>query len=301
MKKIKGLNVLERKDFERFAPSFYAEAPKSTMSGQYAFLNSRDIAKQLWQAGWMPTYAREKRSNKIENRGFNKHIVRFSHPDFVNRNGDRIELVSVNSHNGLSSYQFYAGVFRLVCTNGLIVQSSNLGNFRVIHKGNIQEQVAAAINGIAENAASIAGSIEDMQAIELTPNEQNVFATSAHEYVYGENDYHPIKPERLLNARRRIDQSNDLWTTYNVIQENLLKGGLRGYNRQTHRRVTTRTITSIDKDVKLNKALWAMAEQLKEHKQIVVNTDGSETEVTATKPSTDNDFKSLLDKVVANT
>jgi len=272
MKQVKGLQVLERRDFERHCPSFYAERPKSNLTDRYTFLNSRDIAVQLWENGWLPTFAREQRSNKPTNRGFNKHLVRFSHPDFKTVDGDRIELVSVNSHNGVSAYQFYCGVFRLVCTNGLIVQTSNLGSFRVIHKGDIIEQVQTAIDGISSNAKMVAGSIEDMKAIELTPDERGVFASVAHEYVYGQEtdeDYNPpIRPDRLLTTRRHIDSNkNDLWTTYNTVQENLLKGGLRGYNRQRRRRATTRRITSITKDIKLNKALWTLAERLKDHKK----------------------------------
>lgn len=267
MKTIKGLQVLEEKDFNHFCPSFYATAPKSDRSERYQFINSRDIAVELWNKGWFPTYAREQRSNKAENRGFNKHLVRFSNPDFTTTDGDRIELVSVNSHNGISAYQFYCGIFRQVCTNGLIVMTSDMGRFSVLHKGDIIKQVHSNIKMIADNASMVSGSIDEMKAIELTPDEQGVFASAAHKYVYDETEKAPISADRLLYARRSYDQSPSLWATYNRVQENIIKGGIRGYNRDKRRRVTTRTITSIDKDIKLNKALWQLAEQMKEIKQ----------------------------------
>lgn len=268
MKNIKGLNVLTAEDFNRVCPSFYAEAPKHDVSDRYAFLNTREIAVQLWDQGWMPTYAGEQRANKLENKGFTRHTVRWSNPDF-NLGNERIELVGVNSHNRSAAFAFYCGVFRMVCANGMITQSADYGQFKVKHVGDIESQVQEAIDGIAQNANLIAGNIDTMKAIELTPDEQGVFARTAHTYIYGDNTA-PIEPERLLTARRIEDKGNDLWSTFNRVQENVLKGGLRGHirNPRTGRigRRTTRPVKSISKDVKLNKALWSMAEELKAFK-----------------------------------
>ena len=267
MKNINGLMVLEKSDFLKHCPSFYAEQPHDRMSERYTFLNSREIAVQLWNNGWYPTMAREMRSNKKENRGFTKHLVRFSNPHFVTTSGDRIELVSVNSHNGVSAYQFFCGVFRLVCSNGMIAQTSDLGSFRVLHKGDIVQQVQMAIDGISNNASLVAESMQDMQTIELTPNEQGIFASAAHAYLYDEPEAAPIRPQSLLIPRRTVDDKSDLWSVFNRVQENALKGGLKGFNHETRRRVKTKKLTSIDKDIKINKALWQLAEKMREMKK----------------------------------
>ena len=241
MKIIHGLKVLETHDFDTWCPSFYATAPKSDVSDQYAFLNTRDIAVQLWKAGWMPTYAREARSVDLSNRGVTKHIVRWSHKDYV-LDGERIELVGVNSHNRASAFIFMAGIFRMVCANGIISQTSDFGSFRVIHKGDIVEQVQEAITGISDIAGKLSGKISEFKEIELTPNEQDIFAHTAHSFIYQDPASAPITPDQLLKPRRYADAydinawgydnrpKEDLWTTFNVIQENPLKGGLRGVN-----------------------------------------------------------------------
>ena len=258
MKNINGLNVLETSDFTRLCPSFYATAPVAKASDQYAFINTRDIALQLWKEGWMPVYAKEQRSNKRENRGFTKHVVRWAHKDYRTSDGDRIEIVGTNSHNLSARFNFMAGIFRLVCSNGLIIQTANMGSFSVIHKGDIVEQVQEAVSGIAANAAKVSARIDDMKSIELSPEEMNLFALSAHKYVYGEEtDKAPVAPVKLLSTRRSVDAKSDLWTVYNRVQENVIKGGLRDYRRS---RRSTRRITSITKDVKLNQALWTLAE-----------------------------------------
>lgn len=66
---------------------------------------------------------------------------------------------------------------------------------------------------------------------------------------------------QILAPRRRQDESDDLWTTYQRIQENLLKGGLSGRTAQG-KRTHTRAVNGIDGDVKLNRALWVMAENM---------------------------------------
>lgn len=270
-----SLKVLEQADFEKFCPSFYATSPKNDVSDRYAFLNTRDIAVQLWNAGWMPVYARESRAIDPSNRGFTRHVVRWANKDYQ-VDGERIELVGVNSHNRAAAFTFMAGIFRLVCSNGLITQTSDFGSFKIRHIGDIGDQVSEAISKIAANANTLAGKIGQLKDIELSPVQQDAFAAGAVGYVYDEPETAPIKAVDLLNPRRGNDSQdgsynrfgsnqakNDLWTTYNVVQENLMKGGVRGRNAKG-KRMRTRQIKSIDKDVKLNRALWIMAETMAE-------------------------------------
>lgn len=67
--------------------------------------------------------------------------------------------------------------------------------------------------------------------------------------------------QQILSPRRWQDESNDLWTTYQRIQENLIKGGLSGRSAKGGR-THTRAVRGIDGDVKLNRALWVMAEAM---------------------------------------
>lgn len=262
-----GLKVLERADFEKFCSSFYAVAPKSDVSEKYAFINTRDVAVQLYKMGWMPVFAREARTIDPSNKGVTKHIVRFAHQD-LRVGGERIELVAVNSHNRASSLQISAGVFRQVCSNGLVVQMSNLDSFSIRHIGNIEAQVHEAVQMVAENAGQISGSIKKFKDIELTLNDQHIYALAAHSYLYPDADKEnpaPIYPEQLLRPRRSYDRGDNLWLVYNRVQENIMKGGVLGKNSKGGR-MRTRAIKSIDKDVKLNKALWVLADAMAKQK-----------------------------------
>lgn len=81
-----------------------------------------------------------------------------------------------------------------------------------------------------------------------------------------------VAPRALLKARRDADEGSDLWTTFNRVQENAIRGGLDDhrparFDQERQRQVParslrTRPVKSIDGDVKLNKALWTLAEEL---------------------------------------
>ncbi|MGG6549144.1 UNVERIFIED_CONTAM: DUF945 domain-containing protein, partial [Prevotella sp. 15_C9] len=70
---------------------------------------------------------------------------------------------------------------------------------------------------------------------------------------------------QLLRPRRFDDRESDLWSTFNRVQENLVKGGLDG-RTANGRRQRTRPVQGIDQNVRLNRALWLLAEGMRELK-----------------------------------
>lgn len=64
--------------------------------------------------------------------------------------------------------------------------------------------------------------------------------------------------------KENISNLDDLWTVYQRLQENLIKGGLSGRNAKGER-ARTRSVNGIDGDIKLNQALWVMTEKMYEH------------------------------------
>ena len=56
----------------------------------------------------------------------------------------------------------------------------------------------------------------------------------------------------------------------NVVQENVIKGGIRApYNPRATRRSSMRSVKGIDQDVRLNRALWQLAERMAELKGVL--------------------------------
>lgn len=251
------------------APAAGALMPHQDVSEKYDFVSTLQTIDLLKSVGWQPVEAKQSKV-RLENKdGFQRHMIRFAMPELTFSSDERVDLVLYNSHDRGCAFNLIASIWRKICGNGLMV-SSDLFNFSHKHIGFDGEAFVKSAFQIAEGSAEIAEQVNDMKLIELSPDERGVFARAAHGLVYDEPDEAPIRPERLLRERRYDDLGKDLWTTFNVIQENLIRGGLRGRKRGSNgrmRNATTRPVKAIDRDVKLNKALWTLTEGMAELKK----------------------------------
>lgn len=246
-------------------PSVFGEQKHENTSDKYAFISSRNVLNTLWKEGFAPVFAAQRAFRDESKRETTKHIIRLRRRDELGLPApESNEVVIVNSHDTGSSFQLFNGRFRLVCGNEMILGDMD-DEFRVRHVGDIMSSVVENVGAIARKAVETSQFIDRMKTIELTPNERGVFAQSAMTLKFDNNVEMPFNPEKLLSLRRWEDNKKDLYTTFNVVQENLVKGGIQHRNKAGNR-TTTRPIKSIDKDIKLNKALWQLTKAMMELK-----------------------------------
>jgi len=161
-----------------------------------------------------------------------------------------------------------AGVFRFICCNGLVVGKVS-NDIRIPRKGNVQDDVIEGAFRVLDDFEAVSASTSDMKALQLRPAEEHAFATAALALRYGERgDGQPAAPitiEQLTEPRRIEDVGPSLWSTFQRVQENALRGGLPGRSVQG-RRMQTRAVGSIDRSVSLNQALWVLAEEMRKLK-----------------------------------
>lgn len=255
------LSVVHQQLFDK-APSIFAATPYHAMSSKYTFIPTIDIVDALSKQGFTPAKVMESRTRKAEKAGFAKHMIRFRNSDILPQKGDLIpEIVLTNSHDGSSAFQISAGLYRLVCSNGLTVGNDQM-MVRQRHSGRIDDIIEGVFSVIDEMPA-VLETAKEWQGINLTDPQRIAFARSALPLRWdgGENENYPVSPERLLMPRRPADNSADLWTTFNVVQEKLIKGGVRMQSSDGRRR-NSRTIKSVSEDQRLNKSLWKLASEL---------------------------------------
>jgi hypothetical protein len=167
-------------------------------------------------------------------------------------------VVFLNSHDGTSAYQLRIGIFRVACTNGLIVSRGAFPAYCVPHRGNVVDDVIAGALQVSERFGSLAEQVERMERRQLSNDEQIQFAERALTLRFPDQTTTGIAPSQLLACRRPEDAGDDLWSALNKVQEALLRGGL--VRHSVGGRVTrTRRITSIREDVRLNSRLWDLA------------------------------------------
>jgi hypothetical protein len=130
--------------------------------------------------------------------------------------------------------------------------------WRVMHRGDVVRDVVCAAFRISERFEVLATAVERMERTVLDAGQRLEFAAEALALRFPNDLEGAVEPSRLLVTRRPEDAGNDLWRTFNVLQENLLQGGI--LRRSASNRLTrTRRITAIGEDVRLNSALWEMA------------------------------------------
>ena len=254
---------LSNDDIARVAPSIFAEEAHDSRSERYLYIPTIDVLDALRAEGFEPFMACQTRVRNEAKREHTKHMLRLRHADSI-MDKEANEIILLNSHDGSSSYQMMAGIFRFVCANGLVIGDCTIDQ-KVRHsgKGDVISDVIEGAYQVLDQFDSINDHRESMKQIKLRPEEQEVFANAALSYRYDPKDGPaPVTSRQLLNARRVEDYDNDLWTTFNRVQENSIKGGLRGRNKQG-RRATTRAVGGIDQDVNLNRALWVLAQEMR--------------------------------------
>ncbi|MEX6059340.1 DUF932 domain-containing protein [Enterobacter hormaechei] len=167
------------------------------------------------------------------------------------------EIILLNSHDGSSSYKMIPGMFRQVCSNGLVAWK-DFGEIRVPHKGDIVGQVIEGAYTVLKTFDAVDENIDLMKSIQLTLPEQRLLGATAWNLNTMENQRRLHRSKLLTLAVCSTEA--DLWTTFNVVQENVIRGGIRG-RTEKGKMTRTREVTGIDGDIKLNQVLWKMAEE----------------------------------------
>jgi hypothetical protein len=240
----------------------FAEGAHASRSARYAYIPTIEILQGLQREGFQPFFAAQSRCRTEGKSAFTKHMLRLRHAAQVNTKGEANEVILINSHDGTSSYQMLAGTFRFVCHNGMVC-GDIVQDVRVKHSGRAREDVVAGAFEVLDGFTRVVESTEAMKALTLNDGEQIAFGRAALALRYDDPAQpSPVQPEQVIQPRRFEDRGADLWAVFNRTQESLVRGGLRGVNARGQR-TTTRAISSIDADVKLNRALWILAEEMK--------------------------------------
>jgi len=250
------------------APSIFAPGKHQSRSDRYAYIPTIEVLRGLRKEGFEPFMVAQSKSRIAGKTEYTKHMIRMRHAGLLSYMPEANEIILINSHDGASSYQMLAGVFRFVCCNGLVCGSVS-NDIRIPHKGNVQDEVIEGAFRVLDDFEAVDASTDAMKSLTLNRDEERAFATAALALRYGEGSEGqppaPITAQQLVEARRPEDLGHTLWQGFNRVQENALRGGQPGRSTQG-RRVRTREVGSIDRGVSLNRALWVLAEEMRKLK-----------------------------------
>lgn len=262
--------ALTEDDLYRVAPSIFATVAHDSRSSRFTPIPTIEILRGLAKEGFQAVAARQTPVRDESRRDFTKHLIRLRRieDDHKFRVGDTIsEVLLKNANDGTSLYELLAGLFRIRCMNSLVAQTGTLEELKIKHSGDIKGKVIEGTYEVMKVARQALDAPASWGEVRLSLEERKILAGSARVIRFGDAEGNvdtPISVDQLLQPRRAEDMPGDLWTTWNVVQENVMKGGLSGtrINGHKRRRITTRAVQGIDGSVSLNRALWLLGQRM---------------------------------------
>ena len=252
-----------------FAPSILTETsdPTSTNTASFATIPTLLPLQALMREGWNVHEVRQTLTKQPDRRAYAKHLIRLRHPDTtsISTQDEQSEVILINANNGTQSYRMMQGVIRFLCDNGLIAGDITADK-RIVHSrpSTIVDRVLEASFALIEEAPRTHQQVTSFKSIELSAPEARALAEAALELRWPRDPDTNLPttkhtPQDLLTVRRQQDLDPSLWTTFNVIQENLLEG---------HTRKRIRSVSSVSANVALNRSLWTLATKMAEIKGV---------------------------------
>ena len=264
-----GLDGYLTKDqIRNSAPLIFAEQPTNPdVSSKYLFVNTETIIDDLEKLGWLPVQAAQRKARKKEGTIFSKHMVAFQNPEIkiTSKDGDDAypRILLTNSHDGMQAFKFSVGIFRLVCSNGLVVADEQFSDFKIKHKGYSFEELRNVVRQAVEDLPNRVKVMNDMKSRILTVTEKRKLAIDAMLIRAGVNtlQYDEETIDEILEPKRKEDKGDDLWRVFNVVQEKITQGDFHAALTGAKVR-KVRKIKSFEKDMKVNKELFKLATNL---------------------------------------
>lgn len=259
-----ALTALTTAEIAQRAPQVYTQQPIATVSEKYTFLPTFQIVEDMAKLGWQVSDAKTMKSTNATQKQFGKHMVVFFNPEIYIKDAQgEIEaypqILIQNNARGWGKLKFSVGIFRLICSNGLIIKDKDLGEFNLRHLGYTFRDLQNLMQTVVENLPKMVRRINDFSEKVMTPDERRLFATKAIQARFGEEKVvSSSEIDQVLSISRSQDEGNNLWVTLNTVQESLIRGGFISINSKNKER-KVRGIKNMFKDLSLNERLWEVA------------------------------------------
>lgn len=234
------------------------------MSSRYVWMDTTEIVNNLLSLKSKGEEVFElrsiqgKKTRKANTAGRGIHIVRIRMKKSYIIDGDTLfpELVIKNSYDGSCPLIVEMGVFRLVCTNGLVVKSKDFGSLKIRHTGTAWDAVFDMVKGMAAALPKMIDMQQQIAAVNLNKMQITEFAAQAVK-IRWKNVPEDAEFEMLTNPTRPEDEGGSLWKVFNVVQERLIHGGIKldGMKR------VGRKVSNANEDLRINQELFELAMQ----------------------------------------
>ena len=281
-------NQLSKDELREIAPSIFSTKPSPEVSKHYSHIPTDKLIDDMELLGWFPIDAKEVNARTKGTMGFQKHLVVFRNPDIViNQMPNNIvqsstsptgyrrtdgtfakknpidtvfpQILLTNSHDGKNAFTFTAGLFRMICENGLVISTNEFEKVSIRHMGYDFDELQVQINEMVEQLPLTVESMNKM--IDTQMNQKSIlkFAKDMLAVRFPEDELRriTIDMDEFITPVRPEDKGDDLWSVFNVIQEKIIEGDFEYTVGTKHRKA--RQIKNFKQDMDLNSKMFDVA------------------------------------------
>lgn len=264
---------LTEDEIRQRCPLVFATSPtNSKVSEKYTVANTYTVIQDMEKLGWRVVRAAQRRATKKSSGRFSYHMVALQNPDIkitkqVDGGEETVEcfpqIILTNSHDGLSCFQFRVGLYRCICSNGLVISDAELSEFKIRHIYYSFENLRAVVGRILEALPSKVERMSQMSNVLLSEDQKLDFAKKALSIRKGVKEEELQADEEtykdLLTPVRKEDEGSSLWNVYNVLQEKIVKGGYTTAEEGKKAR-KVRKVTSFIKELDFSRRIDEVAQ-----------------------------------------
>ena len=250
-------------------PVAFTEKANNEVSKHYTHIPTNQVINDMRELGWGVIGAKQVAARKNATKGYQKHMIIFRHPDLLveGQDGDNVwpQIIMTNSHDGKNSFTFQAGMYRLVCSNGLVIADQEFGSMKIRHMGYDFDTLRETINEMVEKLPLTVESMNKFKQTELTQPQKYDLARKAlaTRFKMRENQkvdqVYRIDLDEFLKPVRKEDAGNDLWSVFNLVQEKVVEGDFEYVSGVKMRKA--RKIKNFKQDLDVNQKLFEVAKE----------------------------------------
>lgn len=267
-------SFMSKQDIAAVCPMALRSTPTNpNVSERYTFANTETVIDDLARLGWYPVEAKQARAKKNSSGIRSFHMLAFQNPDvFIKKtDADGCEtidayprIILTNSHDGFNSFKFMVGLYRCVCSNGLIIATDQMVELNIRHVNYDFEELRVVVATAIKQVPIQTTAINAMQNVMLTVEQKTALAISAMRIRKGVSEdgkfYADMEAvQAVLVPQRKEDEGDSLWNVYNVLQEYMMRGGYRAKASESGKARKARALTSVAKSVDFNRDLFKAA------------------------------------------
>jgi len=245
------------------SPAFFTKSRyNDTTSERFVPFSTGNAVDMLLSNGWELMSAKTANTRKASRAPYARHQAVMMHKDMGEIGGLIPTITLSNANDGTAAFKFLAGLFRLICSNGLMV-GRTFNSVSVRHLGDrdaLQAQLLEGADSTRKMLPEVVLSAREMMEFEMSEKDTYKFnhMAAAIRLPGGE-------PERLAQVaaqmdltRRPEDRGMDLWKVFNRVQETAMRGGVFNGRRRM------RGLGNFNRTNDINRNLWDLATDTKE-------------------------------------